>query len=116
MHASRLAPAALCSALVACVACGGGGKKKDATAGRLRVADGRLLDGDGRPVALQGLGLGAIDEVKAGGHWNAAYFAGLNNRWSSGAGTLDIILRSVSLRTNLDKPLPGRTGTSGCNQ
>jgi hypothetical protein len=39
---------------------------------------------------------------------------GFNNRWSTSAGPLDIVMRSVSFRTNPDKPVPGRTGTTAC--
>jgi hypothetical protein len=41
----------------------------------LRVSHGKLLDGDGRQVVLQGLGLGAIYSAKGLGRWNEAYFA-----------------------------------------
>jgi endoglucanase len=42
--------------------------------GRLRVKDGRLVDAAGDQVVLEGLGLGALDYVKASGHWQEAYF------------------------------------------
>ena len=43
--------------------------------GRLRVSHGKLVDGDGRPLTLRGLGLGAIHSVKGLGRWNEVYFA-----------------------------------------
>jgi endoglucanase len=43
--------------------------------GRLRVSQGKILDGDGRPAVLHGLSLGAIYSVKALGRWNETYFA-----------------------------------------
>jgi endoglucanase len=43
--------------------------------GRLRVAHGKLLDGDGQRLVLRGLGLGAIYSVKGLGRWDEAYFA-----------------------------------------
>ncbi|MBN2197371.1 MAG: cellulase family glycosylhydrolase [Polyangiaceae bacterium] len=43
--------------------------------GRLRVEDGKLLDAEGDPVALEGLGLGEVSAVKQQGRWNEDYFA-----------------------------------------
>jgi endoglucanase len=43
--------------------------------GRLRVADGRLLDENGDPVVLKGLGLASISAAKALNRWNEDYFA-----------------------------------------
>jgi endoglucanase len=43
--------------------------------GRLRVSQGKILDGEGRQAVLRGLSLGAIWSVKGLGRWNEAYFA-----------------------------------------
>jgi endoglucanase len=43
--------------------------------GRLRVSNGKLLDGSGHQVVLKGLGLGALSSAKALGRWNEDYFA-----------------------------------------
>ena len=43
--------------------------------GRLRVQDGKLVDATGNQIMLKGLGLGALDAVKAEGHWDRDYFA-----------------------------------------
>jgi aryl-phospho-beta-D-glucosidase BglC (GH1 family) len=43
--------------------------------GRLRVAGGKLLDGNGDQVVLKGLGFASISAAKSLGKWNEDYFA-----------------------------------------
>ncbi len=43
--------------------------------GRLRVADGKLLDGDGVQLTLKGLSLGASADIRWQKRWNEKYFA-----------------------------------------
>ena len=70
----------ICAALLLFAACGCTSspinrENSGAPRGRLRVADGKLLDGDGHPITLKGLGLGASAEVKQQNRWNEKYFA-----------------------------------------
>jgi endoglucanase len=62
----------------AAMACSSAKSAKDlgkAPRGRLRVADGKLLDGNGEPIALKGLGFAAIADAKAANKWNEDWFA-----------------------------------------
>ena len=66
------------NSLVACGDDTGRRATKDAGVaprGRLRVSNGKLLDGNGEQVVLKGLGFAAIGDAKSIGKWNEDYFA-----------------------------------------
>jgi endoglucanase len=66
------------SSLIGCGSDTGGRATRDAgpaPRGRLRVSNGKLLDGNGEQVVLKGLGFASIDAAKSLGKWNEDYFA-----------------------------------------
>jgi endoglucanase len=85
--------------------CNGSTGPKDlgiAPQGRLRVANGKLLDGNGHQVVLQGLGLGALSSIKALGRWNEDYFA---NARAWGAGLVRLPVFPFTFRENAEQLL-----------
>jgi hypothetical protein len=66
------------------------------------VAGGKLLDGDGRPIALKGLGLGALADVKGQNRWNEKYFA---NAKSWGAELVRLPINPNTYRDGKDQTL-----------
>jgi endoglucanase len=69
-------------AVLPLLGCGDGAAKQStpqdagiAPRGRLKVSDGKLLDGNGDQVVLQGLGFASISAAKTLNKWNEDYFA-----------------------------------------
>ena len=70
--------------------------------GRLSVEDGKLVDESGRRVTLSGLGLASIQDVKALGQWNEAYF---ENARSWGAKLVRLPVNPSTYRWNSEETL-----------